>query len=539
MSHPLGQLAIVLHAHLPFVRHPDARDPFLEETWFFEAISECYLPLLRLLEGWRRDLVPARLAMTITPTLAEMLGDPLLLSRYRRYRERRRDLLHQEARSQGEATPRGRCARHYLSEDEAHRALHEERFGGELVSAFRAFQDLGLLEILACSATHAVLPLLGGDRARRTQVAVGVEAYRRAFGRAPRGFWLPECALDAGTDRFLAESGIAYAIVETHGVLFGDPPPARGTLTPVRSPAGVALLPRDIETGKQVWSAREGYPGDPSYREYYRDLGFDATDSEIRPYLHPDGVRRGVGVKYHRVTGDVGLGEKGWYEPEAAAERAAAHAGHFLWARQLQARHWGPRIGRPPLVTAPYDAELFGHWWYEGPRFLDVLVRRVCHDQDEVRLVTPSEALEEAGDLQTVEPCPSTWGDGGDWRVWLNGANSWMYRHLHTLEARLEERSRVGPPADPLAARALAQATREVLLAESSDWAFIVNAGTTVPYAVRRFREHADRARRLLEGLESGRLVEAEVAALERAWPLFPWLAAPSAAHVPQPAAAS
>ncbi|MCI0341348.1 MAG: hypothetical protein L0216_09410, partial [Planctomycetales bacterium] len=224
MSHPLGQLAIVLHAHLPFVRHPDARDPFLEETWFFEAISECYLPLLRLLEGWRRDLVPARLAMTITPTLAEMLGDPLLLSRYRRYRERRRDLLHQEARSQGEATPRGRCARHYLSEDEAHRALHEERFGGELVSAFRAFQDLGLLEILACSATHAVLPLLGGDRARRTQVAVGVEAYRRAFGRAPRGFWLPECALDAGTDRFLAESGIAYAIVETHGVLFGDPP---------------------------------------------------------------------------------------------------------------------------------------------------------------------------------------------------------------------------------------------------------------------------------------------------------------------------
>ena len=520
---PVGYLCVVLHAHLPYVRHPEHED-FLEEDWLFEAITETYAPLLAAFERLDEERVPYRVTMGVTPPLVAMLGDPLLQARYRRHLERLRELAEREVASNPEGTPLGRLARFYQRFFADVHAFVCERHGGSVLDALRAARQRGSLELITCTATHGFLPLLGTDGARRAQVRVGVEAYRRTFGAAPGGTWLGECAYARGVDEMLAEEGIDYFFLDSHGLLYGEPPPVYGVFAPVQTPAGCHAFARDSEASRQVWSAREGYPGDPWYREFYRDLGWDADYEYIRPYLHGDGVRRGVGIKYHRVTGDVALHLKDFYDPRAARERAAVHAGHFLFHRQAQARHLRAGMDRPPIIVAPYDAELFGHWWFEGPLFVEYLIRKAAHDQDEILMVTPTDYLERHPQVQEQQPCPSTWGAEGYAKVWLNGGNAAFYRHQHHAERRMARLVERFPDAQGERKRALDQAARELLLLESSDWAFIVHGGTSVPYAVKRMRDHLQRFHRLADMAESGQVDGDEIGRLEALDAIFPWL---------------
>jgi len=514
-----GYLGLVLHAHLPFVRHPE-HDDFLEEDWLFEAISETYVPLLQAFFRLRDQGVPFRVTMSITPPLAAMLDDQLLRGRYRRHLGRLTTLAESEVRGNHESSRLGQIARHYLQRFHSIRAFLDG-WGGDLLAAFRELQNDGLLEILACNATHGFLPLMSGPGPRRAQIRAGVQAYARAFGRRPRGIWLAECGYDHGVDALLAQEGIDHFFVDSHGIGNGRPHPARGIHAPVRTPAGPAAFARDLETGRQVWSADEGYPGDPVYREFYRDLGWDAGYEYIRPFLHDDGVRRGVGIKCHRVTGKVALHDKELYDPAIAEERAREHARNFVFNRKHQMRHLRSKLDRPPMVIAMYDAELFGHWWYEGPIFIEEVLRAAAQEP-EVETLTAAEYLARHPDLQMQRPNPSTWGAAGDARVWLNAQAAWLYRYQHWAEQEMAALARRFATSGGLQQRALAQAGRELLLMQSSDWAFIITTGTTTPYAVRRFKRHFQGFRELRQGLLAGELSEADVSARESRTPLFP-----------------
>jgi 1,4-alpha-glucan branching enzyme len=516
-----GYVALVLHAHIPFVRHPE-HDDFLEEDWLFEAITETYVPLLQSFFRLRVENVPFRVTMSITPPLAAMLDDELLRGRYRRYLGRLLELADKEVRGNFEQTRPGEIARHYL-----HRFLSIQGFldewAGDLLAAFRTLQSDGHLEILACNATHGFLPLMSGPSPRRAQIRTGVSAYARSFGRRPRGFWLAECAYDHGVDALLAEEGIEYFFLDAPGLENGRPHPLRGIHAPIRTPAGAVAFGRDHETGRQVWSADEGYPGDPAYREFYRDLGWDASYEYIRPYLHQDGVRRSVGIKCHRVTGRVPLHEKALYDPPAAEERAREHAQNFVFNRKHQLQHLAGQMDRPPLVVAMYDAELFGHWWYEGPIFLEEVLRCLALEPD-VEALSPPEYLSRHGDLQVQRPNPSTWGVEATAKVWLNGENAWFYRYQHWAEQEMGQLCRKFSSSGGLTRRALEQAGRELLLMQSSDWAFIVAMGTTAPYAVRRFKWHFQSFQALRQALLSDELDESDVSAREARTPIFPQL---------------
>ncbi|NDD65956.1 MAG: DUF1957 domain-containing protein, partial [Acidobacteria bacterium] len=221
----------------------------------------------------------------------------------------------------------------------------------------------------------------------------------------------------------------------------------------------------------------------------------------IKPYLHDDGVRRNIGLKYHRITGKVPLHEKSPYVPEWAEGKAALHAGNFLDNRRRQASHLRPHLGREPLILAPYDAELFGHWWFEGPRFLDHLFRKLHFDQNEIEPISPIDYLQLFPENQRQTPSFSSWGAEGYNRVWINGQTEWLYLHQHAAERRMVELAGRFPAAEGLTQRALNQAARELLLAQSSDWAFIITTGTMVQYAVKRFKDHIHRFTRLYEML--------------------------------------
>jgi 1,4-alpha-glucan branching enzyme len=482
-----GHLSIVLHAHLPFVRHPE-HDKFLEESWLFEAVTETYLPLLQVLEGWRRDGMAAPLTLSLSPTLCAMLLDPLLCQRYERHLDSLIELAEKEI--------------HRTHWDRAYRELawmFHHRFTtvrdtwhfhrGDLVAAFRGFQDDGRIEIITTGATHGLLPLLANHPPSvRAQILVARDHYRSCFGRDPRGIWLPECAYADGVEKYLQEANIRWFILDTHGVLHARPRPRYGTFAPIYTPNGIAALGRDYDSSRQVWSRHEGYPGDPRYRDFYRDIGFDLDFDYVKPHLPSPDTRGFTGIKYYRITG--GTGDKQIYDRAAALQAAGEHAQHFLDSRVAQARQVAGLLGRPPLIVAPYDAELFGHWWYEGPEFLDYFVRKLVYDQNIIGLMTPDDYLHRYPTNQIARPSASSWGEEGYWRVWLNDKNEWIYPHLQVAQERMTELANRFPQATGLQARALKQAARELLLAQASDWPFILRAGTSPDYACRRVKDH-------------------------------------------------
>jgi len=514
----LGYLAMVLHAHLPFVRHPE-RDYFLEEHWLFEAITETYLPILDMLEHLSRDQVPARLTMSLTPTLMAMLRDKLLTEKYARHLDRMCDLAGREVKRTRADAEFASTAGFYQDRLQRFRSMFHEEYRKDLVSQFARLEGEGVLEIIGCAATHGMLPALATHpEAVRAQVMHGVSEHRRQIGRSPRGFWLPECAYFEGLGEVLAEAGIEYFFVDAHAFRAASRRPRLDLHAPILCPAGVAAFSRDQETTVQVWSSKEGYPGDPEYRDFYRDIGFDLPWTTVGEFLDPAGTRSMTGFKYHRITGSTDQKEP--YRRETALRRVSEHARDFLDNRRRQMEHLASGAARPPLITSMYDAELFGHWWFEGPEWLNAVLRGL--GERGLRAVSPGEYLEEFPVSQVSEPSTSSWGEGGYFEVWLNPKNDWVYPPLHDAARRMIALvSRFGS-ASGLAARALAQAGRELLLAQSSDWPFILKNETAVGYANTRLFQHLDRFRRLEESLASGRIEEAELAKLEAQDNLFP-----------------
>ena len=519
---PQAYLSLVLHAHLPYVRHPE-HDNFLEERWLFEAITETYLPLLERFERLANDRVPFRVTMSFTPTLLAMLADPLLQSRYLQYLGKLIELCEKEIQRTRWLPPFHRLALFYRHRLTTARRMYVDAYQRDLIRPFRELSDRGLLEPIASAATHGFLPLLGEQpEASRAQVEIGVRAFEQAFGRAPQGFWLPECGYAAGFEDLLRRFGIRYFLTDAHGVLFAVPRPKYAVYAPVITPSGVAAFGRDLTSSKSVWSADEGYPGHPDYREFYRDAGYDLEYDYVRPYLNGDGSRLHTGIKYYRITGHTE--DKQPYDPDRAFETASRHAEEFLEHRIQHAQALRSIIDRTPLIVSPYDAELFGHWWYEGPDWLELLIRKASERPDGVALITPSDYLQAYPENQPAQPCASSWGNGGYNDVWLNGSNDWVYRHLHTMTERMTDAARRFPRADALRTRILNQMARELLLAQSSDWAFILKTQTHTTYAYRRLHDHLARFSHLHDAAQQGRVDEAWLSDIEARDAPFPFL---------------
>jgi 1,4-alpha-glucan branching enzyme len=392
--------------------------------------------------------------------------------------------------------------------------------GRDLVGAFRKFQDCAKLEIITTAATHGLLPLLADSPpAVRAQILVARDHYRSCFGCDPRGIWLPECAYFEGVESFLQEANLRWFILDTHGVLNARPRPRYGVYAPIFTPNGIAAFGRDLDSSRQVWSKHEGYPGDHRYRDFYRDIGFDLEFDYVRPHLPSPDHRGFTGIKYFRITG---ASEKKVYDRGAALHAAGEHAGHFLNARIGQIQNLGGILERPPLVLAPYDAELFGHWWYEGPEFVDYFVRKAYYDQKTFILTTPEEYLRRHPTNQVARPSPSSWGEEGYWRVWLNEKNEWIYPHLQIAQERMSALLTKFPKPGVLHERALKQAARELLLAQSSDWPFMLRSGNSPEYARKRVKDHLLRFIAIHDQITRGRIDQKWLVPVEQQDNLFP-----------------
>ena len=520
-----------LHSHLPYVlnhgRWPHGSD------WICEAALDTYLPLLEVLRGLTADKVPSPVTIGFTPVLANQLTNPVFVSEMETFFDQRIEACNEAPASLAKTGDthllplvefwRGRL----LRLRELFHAIHQD-----IIGAFRALEAAGQIEIIGSAATHAYLPLLARDESIRLQLAVGVSEHRRIFGRSPAGCWLPECAyrprgqwepwptaprtgIRRGIEEHLGDAGFRYFFVDAHLAaagrplgLSGDPAgdpnvhtPAghAGLSEPLRSPyrayrvahGDVAAYVRDPRASMQVWSRSEGYPGDEAYLEFHK-------------------MRWPGGLKFWRVTGPgVDLGAKQPYNPDTAAGRARTHADHF--AHLLAGIATGQSQNREGVVVAPFDTELFGHWWFEGPEFLAQVYRSLTGKEGAIHTATGSRHLQEHPPRAAIRLPWGSWGANGDSSMWLSEQTAWTWERLWPLEQAFWD---VAPQAlaSPAAQPVLAQAARELLLAQSSDWQFIISTGAAADYAEQRFRMHCDDADKLIAALGPRREAELEPA---------------------------
>ena len=547
-----GYVSFVLHAHLPFIHHPES-DDYLEESWLYEAISETYLPLLKYFKMLVDEGVKFRITMSMTPPLLSMLDSKLLQQKYIKYLENLIELSEKEIKRTTFNQKMNNLSHYYFERYSEDLRLYRDVFNCDIISQFKHFQDIGVLEIITCGATHGYFPILYvNEKTVRAQIAVGVQTYERFFGRKPRGIWLPECGYVPEADKYLREFGLDYAIVESHGVLYANPTPIYGTLAPIVSPDGFTVFGRDMESSRQVWSSINGYPGDFNYRDFYKDIGYETDYEYIKPYIAHNGVRVHTGIKYHRITGKTD--NKDIYDIGWAKDSAEKQAGHFLNSRTNQIENASKYMDKPPIVLCPYDAELYGHWWYEGPYWLYILFKKIYYDECNFELITPSEYIDKYPLIQQCTPCRSSWGANGYSEVWLNPSNDYAHKHLHkagdrmcelaykfrnvksdldNLEQEISELRKNKKNVTKITStkkykdlklqlRALNQAARELLLLQSSDWLFIITNNTMVDYAHRRIKDHTGRFTRLYNELNSGKIDKKFLEEIELKDAIFP-----------------
>jgi 1,4-alpha-glucan branching enzyme len=520
---PKGYLLLVLHAHLPYVRHPEY-DRFLEERWFFEAVTETYVPLIKFFDRLQAEGKEFRLTLSVSPPLANMMEDPLLRERCARHLDLSQQLAERECERTRNWPDVHFLAQMYRRLFQEARQIFVERCGTRLVSALRQLADAGRLELITCAGTHGYLPLLRSEPgAVQAQVKVAVREHERLFGQKPRGMWVPECAYYPGLDAILAEAGIRYFIVDAHGIEHAEPRPLFGVSAPLFCPSGVAAFGRHPMTSKLVWCTNAGYPADYNYREYYRDIGFELDAPYLEPFQYAKGIRSHTGIKYHRITGKTE--HKHLYNPDWASQTAERHARDFVHRCREHAGRAAAGMPFPAVIVSPYDAELFGHWWFEGPQWIYHVLHELSGGGDLV-LSTPGDYLAAHPVQQKATPAASSWGRNGYHEHWVNHKTEWMWRPLHEASARMRSAAQrqPAPPVGGLEDRALRQAGRELLLAQSSDWPFIITNGTTEEYARRRFHDHLHRFHDLLNRLERRQLDPDRLEALEHMDALFPEL---------------
>jgi 1,4-alpha-glucan branching enzyme len=540
---PAGAFTFVLHSHLPYTRAA-GRWPHGEE-WLHEAAAETYIPLLDMLNRLKVDGVRGGITLGLTPVLLEQLADADVRANFAAY-------LDEKIAAASADIPRfeqsGEAHMAYLAGfyRDRYRAVQQsfhQAYGGNLAPAFRALEDAGVIEVITCGATHGYLPLLDRDESIQLQLRTAVAAHRRHLGRAPRAIWLPECAYRPayiaddgrhrpGLESHLAANKLRLFFAETHMVEGGQPvgvaageaigpygSVVRRYVVPMRegkpaSPATtfrpyyvagaeVAVLARDNRAGLQVWSSEWGYPGDFDYREFHKK----------------DGVS---GMQYWRISGArVSLGEKDAYHPDWAAGRVGLQADHFSSLVAGLLEDYGQKAGEFGIVSANYDTELFGHWWFEGIDWLEAVLRRLAASP-QVELTTASAFLESHPPETVLNLPEGSWGAGGAHFVWDNADTHWMWPIIHAAENRMARVKGTVPAPGTDAIAVMTQAARELLLLQASDWPFLVTTGQAKEYAVQRFRDHVDRFNTLLDGLEAGRPDAALAATLWEKDKVFP-----------------
>lgn len=533
MSESLGCLCIVLHGHLPYVLNHGSYPH--GEAWLYEAAAETYLPILDMIGGVALNKGRPALTIGLTPVLLEQLANDRFKTGFVTYLNERIERARHD-RKEFESSNQPHFA--YLAErwEQWYSATLEqfEKINRDLPGTFAARFREGHIQLLTSNATHAYMPLLLNDEMCRAQMAAGTSTSKKHLGIQPRGMWLPECAYRPtwdtwypavlydnpryrpGIETFIAGAGVTHFFVDTHLITCGQPmgtmdhgdfkpsfegsihwDARRGWRQPM-SPVGVVSQPeapkafafaRHPRVSEQVWSGTIGYPGAGQYLEFHRKYGER-------------------GLRYHKVTDNKApLSDKHPYYPDDIPGKVYEHATHFANVVKGVLRDYKNYTGRPGVVVAPFDAELFGHWWFEGPQFLRDVILTLNNDP-ELKLMTAEEAMYHYPADKVMRMPEGSWGEHGNHSVWINDRTRWIWEVEYRAEGRFLKLLHETPwQTNARAKELMVRLARQLLLLQSSDWPFVIHSQGAVDYGIQRFAGHAtsfDRLGLMIEHVSKG-----------------------------------
>jgi 1,4-alpha-glucan branching enzyme len=530
-----GNYILILHTHLPWVLHHGSWPHGVD--WLNEAVAECYIPLLNVFNSLMDEGISPKVTLDISPVLCEELEHPDFKQGFIDYCNEKIEAAQNDEK---QFKSWGWDAHHiYLTQFwqewyKARKIDFIEKYNSSIIGGLKKLQDEGAIEVMTCGATHGYFPLLGTDRSINLQVTAAVENYKKYFDRAPRGIWLPECAyrpsynwkslipiypfhlerLRPGIEQFLARNGIEYFVTD-QSLLERSTPIGVYTdvhldqFLPVSSPAfsykpwSFTKSPLDLynisssekieygtsvgftrhrDISMQVWSGEVGYPGESNYLDFHKKH----MVSKLR---------------YWRVTDNkADMMYKLLYHPDWTQEKIDLQTNHFIHHIE-NTLNWNIRTtGKFGTLCTPFDTELFGHWWFEGPEFIKSVLRGL-HHSPYVHAATASEQFIRVRPLETISIPEGSWGRNNNHDVWSNDDTKWTYELMYNNENRLLSIYDKYPPAsmDSMMRRIMTQALRELMLLQSSDWQFLIFTQSAKDYAEQRFSFHHSDFNRLCD----------------------------------------
>lgn len=497
-----SKLMLVLHSHIPYVKR-QGRWPF-GEVWLFEAMAETYIPLFKSWMDMKQEGIHAPITLSLSPVLLEQLNSKYIQKEFINYLKEREALALADEKyflGHGEKEMASVAALYFNFYRDRRRDFITE-FDTNITKPLKLLQEEGHIEIITTAATHAYLPLL--DRpSLEHQVIMGKKVYSKVFATEPKGFWLPECGYSKGIEDILEDHNFSFFYVDSHAVEGGKPSgissqdfvdeeieietfasTGLSTYRPYRlKDRNITVFGRNSMVSHQVWSAEFGYPGDEDYREFHKHFARS-------------------GFKYWKVTDrSKSLQKKAIYNNMRAELKITHHANHFIKSLEKTAQEAHKLGFTEPLIVGCYDTELFGHWWWEGVRWLEQVMHKVAA-HDTIDFVLPSQI---ASVRREAEIFDSSWGLGGKHFVWENKETAWMWDIIKKSGGEYEKLNSLDLSSD-LEQRAKEMALKELMLVQSSDWLFMVTNNLTKDYAMKRFFEHYTKFLRIVNCLHNNQI---------------------------------
>ena len=525
----MGFVSFLLHGHLPYVNHPE-KDSFLEEDWFNEAMAEVYIPLAIMLDNLNKKNLKNQFTLSLSPTLLAMMSNDDLIKKFVRYLNQRIDFLQTELDNYiqfDQTNEQLKPAYALLKKYNEIKLAFTTKYNFNIISEFKRLKENGVIEIITTSMTHTFSPnFMPYKNYLHLQIKCALDEFESFFGYRPIGFWLPECGYFEGLEDILLKNGLKYTIIEAHGILMGEDLPKNGVYAPVYAKNGFVFFPRDIDSAKNVWSRTEGYPASEYYRDFHKDIGTNWNDNRVYKMLHKnidnEYIKSFTGIKYWQIGEDEN-GQKKIYDPFIAKEMTKYDAEDFVNKRINITEKVLELMDKPPLFTAPYDMELFGHWWFEGIDFLKN-ISLTSSKNDTIKLTTFDCYLQEFKTHQLLNPKYSTWGQNGFSQVWNNDSNNKIIINSHKILEKFEQLMKIifseKIILDSLEKEAVVLLTKIVFLLTSSDWPFLINSGICA-YPTKRFYIHNEEFEFLLKKIIENNIEKEDIQNLNRKYPLF------------------
>jgi len=485
-----------------------------EESWFFEVLSDTFLPLLEVFDRLDGDHVPFRVGLSISPIFVQMLGDETLQEKYIAYLDNQIEFGQREMERVKDKGGMFALAKHYFDRAVDRRAALTVRYEGSIFKMFDSLRRRRKIEFLATTATHAFLPFLCPyPEAVHAQLEVAISSYRHSLGFIPQGFWLPELGWEKELEPFLRLYDFDYTIADSHGFVFGNPPPSRGSFFPVKTPNGLVVLGRDFNAVADIAAMQNEGP----YQDISRDIGYELPADTLGPFLSRNGARLATGFKYWKGEDHT------LYDPLAAKAAAEEHARAFLENCNTRLSDAAKHMQGIPLSLCAFNADSFGRHWHEGPMFIEAMFR-LATGYRELQFMTPSEYLSHQPftSYETSIPEFSSWGENGYAETWLDSSNDWIYRYLNRSIERMVELAERFSENNSLKERALNQAAREILLAQGSDWPALLHQQKCTEYARFQVEDALHNFTAVYEALGSGHIGAEWLTTLERQHNIFP-----------------